>query len=859
MATVSADSNIEDVNLTNGENMTINSGAVLTVDLPNIGSDTLWSNYFRNMSIGKGCVFFIDGRSIRQLDYDSGTGDAPESGMTVTGGTSGATGEVVCVEGTGVTGYILIRSVTSGPFQDNEALNFSGGTGTPAGILADGADRVGYLRMAQQADISGAIYSGSGVFRAWGEWYEIGVGDGTASQTMDFYCDDFLPFLQVETGSGTGVFENWINLGTQWGLQAIGGDDLGRFFGQTYGSTTITFGDGTSGKVVPNGARVRVPNISLSQADQTAWPGTKIHATGYYRVDGVVDHLDWDRFSFSSNQFSGGAESIKIRDSGLMSEFKTSSKPFTVIDIDGFVVAPDSPVTGIGNQIALFHVSSVYTAGTIKNVDVANCVSSSSDSNRTLLVTNCKNLSFDSFNARVMSGSGQTVACNINNSSDLSFNNCFHCRSPFSLSTVTRVSVTSPVISGTHDGTAITTSRDAFIFNGVLNEVTVDGASIHPEGTVFYGTFYNITYFYTGQLTIKNTGTRSNPIDLQNHGEFALEVRECDQLRWYRNFFKNHRDSAEPVKFQSGSKKSGSRFWDSAFTDDTDNPRWTHGFPDADVRSLTINYNAVEFASNGFYDYSVTAGCNLFSGFKSTTEGRLIVVGGLLTPTSRGFITSSNEDTAYPEGSQTRIAENESIIYEWPYEIKGHDSFSATAPNLDTPGADGTNLVIEYQIDTGTGWSAWKLIRSAGASPTAVNLNAETISPTGFKFRVRLSAQGGDVSHFDALEILTVTSQASQDANLYEIDLATVTLDNVVVGSAYEIYNQTQETTVVSGKTAGASSVTEDVVAASGDVLRIRVRKGTEATKYKPYTGYAAVSNGVASAYVSQQPDLVAA
>ena len=191
-----------------------------------------------------------------------------------------------------------------------------------------------------------------------GNWIQIGVGNGTASQSMTASFSEYIPSLWVETGNGTGVYEIWNNVSGasgpymkmfgRTGLEWTGSGKRGNYFVQTPSSnffadhnftlsdgvatiqsyfvtctstagvlpgatitgtnvpantvvnrvvnsttlelnavctatgssitftifnpsqsqwtSTITFGDGTNGNVIPSGAKVRHPNIMFSDA-----------------------------------------------------------------------------------------------------------------------------------------------------------------------------------------------------------------------------------------------------------------------------------------------------------------------------------------------------------------------------------------------------------------------------------------------------------------------------------------------------------------------------------------------------------------------------------------------------------------
>lgn len=73
--------------------------------------------------------------AVRDLQYDALTADFA-IGETVTGGTSGASATILgVVQTTATTGTLKIGTVTSGPFQDNEAITSAGGA-----AVANGAD-----------------------------------------------------------------------------------------------------------------------------------------------------------------------------------------------------------------------------------------------------------------------------------------------------------------------------------------------------------------------------------------------------------------------------------------------------------------------------------------------------------------------------------------------------------------------------------------------------------------------------------------------------------------------------------------------------------------------------------------------
>ncbi len=75
--------------------------------------------------------------AIRVLNYDGGT-TAFERGETVTGGTSGASAEIIAINGNATSGVLYIGTVSGGAFQNNETI-----TSLSGAAVANGADAAG--------------------------------------------------------------------------------------------------------------------------------------------------------------------------------------------------------------------------------------------------------------------------------------------------------------------------------------------------------------------------------------------------------------------------------------------------------------------------------------------------------------------------------------------------------------------------------------------------------------------------------------------------------------------------------------------------------------------------------------------
>ena len=81
----------------------------------------------------------IAGEALNDLGYDALTADFAV-GETLTGGTSGATAEILGLNKSSATeGTLKLGAITGGPYQDNEALTSAGGAATANGVSAAGS------------------------------------------------------------------------------------------------------------------------------------------------------------------------------------------------------------------------------------------------------------------------------------------------------------------------------------------------------------------------------------------------------------------------------------------------------------------------------------------------------------------------------------------------------------------------------------------------------------------------------------------------------------------------------------------------------------------------------------------------
>ncbi|MFN3332795.1 MAG: hypothetical protein ACK47M_09825, partial [Caldilinea sp.] len=273
--------------LLNGEAITINGGSV-TID-----ADVRWNQQaavFGNVTLSAslGGSFLLDGTRVWEVPFSASSGNVPTQAALgsngVTGGTSGATGELTRVWATGsltpeaaggampAAGFIKLRSKT-GDFSAGEVITLPGG----ATVTASGAGQRSWIHVVGRGTTTSTAslltIPRLGIFEASGDWYELGTTNGADNQTFQYPVADQCPAIWIETAPASGVYEVWLNAGDRWLNNAVAtGDRRGMFFGCDAATGVITIalrGGSNAGLKPPSGCRVRIPNIIMSQANGT--------------------------------------------------------------------------------------------------------------------------------------------------------------------------------------------------------------------------------------------------------------------------------------------------------------------------------------------------------------------------------------------------------------------------------------------------------------------------------------------------------------------------------------------------------------------------------------------------------------
>ena len=242
MATIVADTYLDGGTArTAGEAWTCNGGKLT------IRTDTRWHANApagmlgalgaQTISATLGGGVFIDGRNVRWLPYDTGTGNVPAIGTTITQG--GVSGYLLGVWDTltsaptavgaamPVNGHIKFREVTGGPYTT--------GALTGIGANATGPDVTGWIEVVQdQATVITTSRKGTG-HQIRGDWFYLDNTTGSIAQVLQVPTNGggaatHAPGVWIETSPGSNAYEFWPSLSTStngWSQLHIGAPEGG--------------------------------------------------------------------------------------------------------------------------------------------------------------------------------------------------------------------------------------------------------------------------------------------------------------------------------------------------------------------------------------------------------------------------------------------------------------------------------------------------------------------------------------------------------------------------------------------------------------------------------------------------------
>jgi hypothetical protein len=846
--------------LNNGEAITVNGGSLV------IDSDVRWNQnaaVFGGITVSNtlgGSVLF-EGRNVWELPYSAATGNVPAQAALgsngVTGGTSGATGELLRVWANGnltpqtsggampATGWVKLRNRT-GNFQGGEVVTLPGG----ATITISSAGKRSWLHIVGAEAGTFTIPRLANV--QWrGEWYELGTTNGADDQTFQFPVADLCPAIWVEKHEGAYAAEGdlglepWLNAATRWGTATafISQDARGKYFGQVAETGVITIARRASnacGFKPAAGLRVFVPNLLLGNSTSSNWSANTINASLATRYEpattqgGVVDAVgvccNW--------YFNLGSASL------------ISLVRFAALDSVNILNPASAPMLrhlAIGLSSATSYAA-LSIGSSNSGVDLAGVRAVREAQGTAVLVSDTYGIRGYGLQAECFGAAGSALRTGTSPVS-ASFSRCTN----FDLDGLSVIGAKAAfgacaggrVLRIEYADNLIGQTQTANPMDGINAQNCTDLDFVGYRSFAglpnvhAYGYFLN-TASSCQRVRLLLIGEPVAPYDCgsANPGAGALYCIGSKTVRAQRVYLTNNR--SEPVQVNNTAEDVlAINVWGSdAVAQVFDASRMV-------VRGCRWSLSTV--------GQSAVYGTHWQDQFTSSTEGAITIscnepVTATVAEVSSAFATGSGWTAA---GGLSMASLGDTVTWTMPYFAVGHVGFANSAPIL--TGGNVGNHLLEFQVDLGTGWSVW-------ANLTGPNLVAVgPVNPaTGVKLKVRATVTVANAANLlTNIRILTATDAVSQQVQYPMTSPYTLTLENVVAGS--QVHVETTAGSPLYSVVAASSSVTLPLQAHETgsplNDLRIKVRKGSSSPYYQPYETLATAVPGTASIYVSQISD----
>jgi hypothetical protein len=728
---------------------------------------------------GTGGTLKFDPTYVRVVAYTAGSGNSPAFGATISqGGVSGvflgawSNWQSECIvpgAAIGATGFIKIGGVTGG--------SFAAGVLTGITATCSGADVQGWIEV-RGSDTATITVPRIGKVESVEAWFDLGTTSGARGQiipcpTTATYAGAFAA-VWIETSAGSGVYEAYVNAGSQVALATTRTTSEIKLFTQTTGGIRIG-NDGTNGVyfLPPTGCKVRIPAIILTNCTRTAsgsGPRVLPNATiatrqefittgaGYFDLRGIVSQ--W--YMNFSQAFYVKYKSCAINDAMILSEIASP------LDVDDCVVAPTQAQINTALQITSCFAGGLVNNNRFWSFSLATSGRYVSLNNYITGVTFSNNV-YGSLTLRANGTTGtitSTQAVNCIYQSDTliggqglfvgaqkcSFNNATY----YDHTITTTTSATNPM--------------SLWSFTTGCSGNAVDGVNLPQPNFGPYTALVSINACY--ETTVQEIGLPATPLIMAAAvtGLGVNSLGNSDGIKLKRMYLSNTRTGP-------------------------------YAFVNSDNNIL------IENCGGDYADTSVIAALNATvknAALTAATTGQVSVYGShwltRFTSATAGFTeVTCNEPTAssapqcFASGGSPQFNSSGSVLltkigdqvtWEMPFFAIGYTAFTNSAPTITgtnvtySSGARWGNHDLEFQINTGSGYGGtWLAL-------TAANLIAQTFnSTTGFKLKIRATcavANAGNV--ITNMRVAMTTTASDQQTKLYPLSINTVTFTGLSTG-----------------------------------------------------------------------------
>jgi hypothetical protein len=894
MATITNKSNINlnSVSLSsivNGEGLTIENSTLI------INSDNRWG--YNGAVIGNiiidpqvGGSLIIDATKTWELPFHSSSGFVPklsaiEYSLSAIGLTSGAYGEYLGVWDntnwiplTGLTnsstslppsGFIKLRSKT-GNFITNEQVKLPNNST----ITISNPGKRSWINVACRAGQFFKIDSYLSTLSANGDWYYLDDTNGKHNQNFKIPVKDHLNGLWIERQPNTDIYDRWVNANGLWDKYATSLVDSlsssligtlssnGRFFYGDYRTTTITIagsaGNRFYGYLPPQGCKVRIPNIFLSNSGDGTGTANLNAKTGSYS-ENIINYtraqkyyadasnlnsffktcnINWclgvqtspGIFKFENcgivdcNFYFYGSSLIELKDiiyspppCGGPSQYANSGGQARIfldtvdtVLVDGFYgITSYTSVFGtniLGNNARIFNCIDA------KNVTIKNCVFINSIKNLVQGLTLARNV-----NPALLENIYfiQTHSEEISNTKNLFLKNIYYSNR-----------LNGRMIQGNTIGlnfsNCFNTKIDGFylipeLYHNLPKDPPAPAATtdISPEHFIYI-------QGSTDTLDIRNIGTLTEPIaGKTNAYDGSIRLPKGNNIFIRRGFF----NTKKIVYNRDGEGKLSENILlenlininpvVAAFDDPN--------FKNATIKGclmygLSATNRTVESPGSHWRDY-----------FTAPNSGQIQLLGNSPSIESIEYIeTNLNQNGFYNKSGFMGNAKvsfanaGESITWEMPYHALGHTGFRNLSPSI--RGTTTTNLSCQFKYDIDKNGYNNDWLNLTTSNLTGININPSI----GIRLKLKVSCiANSNNTDFSTITIITSTNPVSQ-REYYPLPLSqSGTVSNLVRSSRIQLFNETTNTQLYNDIYSESTTFTYSYNNGEGispdDILRLRL------------------------------------
>lgn len=757
----------------------ISAGARLTIDTDtryctnatattgNLGPVTINSS--------TGGELYIDGTGVRLIPYNTGTGNVPAIGTTISqGGVSAyllgvwsAFNAAPTAAGAAMpaSGYIKVKNKTGG--------NFAAGALTGIGASATGADIVGWIEVVG-VEAATCTVPRLGKVTARGEWFEHPtLTSGSAATTYQLpasLANTYYPGVWVETGAGTGVFEFYPNAGSLVAASSTGTDAVRGKVCWISSQGLLRLGsDGTNtvGFLPGSGRKIRVPNIvtinvTSAAMSTNALPNATL-ATRYDFTTTGAGVIDLDRINLAWYPSFAQPYSVTLANVAILEQLSVSE-----------IASPISwSNVGVGQtaaqaQFALL-MSLCFAGGAVTDCTWS-CATLAASGRYVRSLTDVSGIAFTrdrvlSFVARGNATTGNATMTRVNS---CTWTDCVFGVGRQLMTTCTDLTFTNSTYYDA-PGAATGTGNPMFVWDlaSACARITMSGltfgglTNVHP-----YSGILNVGAAGCTIIKLRNIGTRASPLSLGSANQSGLLLQlatgaAANDVRVQRCYVSNTR-----TNLLTGDNSSKNLLVESCAVDAADAPL---------IAVLNARLRAVLCTPPMTAQTSVY-GSHWFDCFTSTTAGRIGLVMNEATADTTAQVTFTAGTPRFTSaGGLYMPTVGDQVVFEMPARAIAHTAFQNSAAVM----AGGTigNYTLEFDADTGSGFAgSWTTLN--GANLSALSLNAAT----GVRLRLRITTAIANATAITSLYVLTTTNDAGRD-NQYPLDLTTLTLTGLVSGS----------------------------------------------------------------------------